>query len=67
MAELSQKGEKQALSMCHSNGMVCDATGTVDMAMAVEGCAISGMEVCDVEAFAIVPLGVYSSPESELS
>ena len=37
------------------------------MVTVVEGCAISGMEVCDVEGFAMVLLGVYSSLESELS
>ena len=41
--------------------------GAVNVAMVVEGCAVSGMEVCDVEGFAMVPLGVYSSLELELS
>jgi len=33
------------------SGTVCDATSNVYAATVVEGCAISGMEVCDVEAF----------------
>jgi len=45
----------------------CDVMGAVNVAMVVEGCAVSGMEVCDVEGFAMVPLGVYSSLELELS
>jgi len=52
---------------CAVSSMVGDVMGTVDAVMAVEGCAVSGTEVCDVEAFTMVPLGVYLSLESELS
>ena len=64
-------GETGAVNMlmvvegCAISGTVGDVMGTVNV-VTVEGCAISGMEVCVVEAFAMVPLGVYSSPESEL-
>jgi len=56
-----------AVEGCAISGTVCDVMGTVNAVMVVEGCAISGTEVCDVEGFAMVPLGVYSSLESELS
>jgi len=52
---------------CAVIGIVCDVMGTVNTVTAMERCAISGMEVCDVEAFTMVPLGVYLSLELELS